>query len=79
MDECVSSDKIWSHHNKAMKTKNIGVLIVALGFIYACMETAFFGSSFLPSCANEVIADGIALMVCSLGWVIIAIGRQDKP
>lgn len=56
-----------------MKPKYLGLLICALAVFYATVETSFFGSSFWPESPAEVIADGIATIICAIGLACMAI------
>jgi len=56
--------------------KLIGSLIVIISIIYLITETFYFGNSqprfhFLPSSPAEIIADGIGLLICAAGNIII--------
>jgi len=57
-----------------------GILILVIGFAYAGVQTKFFGGEgWLPSCAEEAICDGIAMIIVSLGLLTWAIGMACLP
>jgi hypothetical protein len=51
----------------------IGPIIVLLGMIYTHVATRFFGSHFLPATPEEVITDGIGVIILSIGMAVTAI------
>ena len=54
----------------------IALFIIAA--IYARSETSFFGNNGIPQSWQEVIADGIILLISAAGWVCIAIARKQE-
>lgn len=49
-----------------MKRRTIGIIIFVVGFIYGVVETRYFGSHFLPKSPEEIIADGLALVILAI-------------
>lgn len=50
-----------------MKKKTIGVIICISALVYCFEETQFFGSHWKPTTPEEVIADGLALVILAIG------------
>ncbi len=55
-----------------------GWIILLLSFIYINIESAFFGSHFLPSCETEVIAGGLGLLITCLGFALLAFSNKSN-
>jgi|688.fasta_scaffold09927_20 hypothetical protein len=56
------------HQKKSLrKTALIGLIIMFSSFIFAIIETLYFGSNWYPQSKNEVVCDYIALYTCGLG------------
>jgi hypothetical protein len=54
----------------------MGWAIVILGFLYARVSTNFYGNNFWPTCDAEIVADGLALIVCSIGFAVLSVRNQ---
>jgi hypothetical protein len=46
--------------------------IILISIFYGVIETTYFGSHFLPSCHEEVICDGIGLLMLCIGLAVPA-------
>ena len=60
-----------------MKTSTVGILIAITGIIYGLVETGYFGWHFAPSCADEVLADGLSLIIWASGMCLWAQNRKS--
>jgi len=58
--------------------KTIGYLIWALGFVFLIVETHYFGSNFWPSSSEEIIADGIGVLICTIGIAVVSLDKHNK-
>jgi mannose/fructose/N-acetylgalactosamine-specific phosphotransferase system component IIC len=67
--------------------RTYGWLILAFALVYIFVETYFFAVtqssvsnhlSYLPSCAEEVIADGIGLLIACLGFALLAFTNKSN-
>lgn len=59
--------------------KYFGLWVIFMAIVYSHIQTRFFGGHWFPSCEAEVIADGISVVVFSLGILILSLGREfDK-
>ncbi len=59
-----------------MKRTAIAIVICLNALVYSAVETCYFGSHFWPSSPSEVLADGIGLVILSLGLMLAA--PRDK-
>lgn len=54
-----------------------GLIVIGFAFIFAVVETRYFGSSgFWPESPEEVIADGISLLISAIGFLILTIEEK---
>jgi hypothetical protein len=46
--------------------------IIAISIFYSISETVYFGNHFFPSCHEEMICDGIGLLMLCIGLAVPA-------
>lgn len=55
-----------------------GLLMMAASFIWATLETKYFGSNYWPESIAELICDGISLIGCFTGLYFMMTKTQTK-
>ena len=60
--------------------KITGYLIQVLGLMFLVLATNYFGNNFLPSSSEEIIADGIGMLICAIGLAVgaFAVGKKHN-
>ncbi len=53
------------------KMGSTGIILLAIGFAFAVIETVYFGSNFYPESKAEFVCDYIATIVCGGGGSLI--------
>ncbi len=53
-----------------------GVVVMLAAFFYSRLSTEFFGNNWWPQSAEELVTDGLGLVVMALGLLIYHGGRD---
>lgn len=55
-----------------------GLLLIAIGYAFALIETAYFASEYLPESRSEFICDFMSAMICGGGGSLLLFAVISK-
>ena len=58
--------------------KMSGCFILIAAWIYSRIMTQYFGNHWTPQSAEEGICDGITLLICAIGLLMMNLERKSK-
>lgn len=59
--------------------KFLSYCLVAISLLYGSLETSFFGGNFFPKSVEELVADGIFLILFNISMITVMLSHQkDK-